>query len=393
MVLQRTKLLDRAVSSLFVDVDIDLSEARARDAGPSLRSAVAMHEGDGATRAMLLQRLTMACQRWMPVGWSPRTHALTDPLTIVVGYAAGGTTDRLARLMAARLGAKLGVAVSVVNRPGDGGRLAAQKFKRIAADRNVVMLSNSAVMVVAPNLYKSVGYEPADDFVPLSQVCSYDYAVAVETAMPPDRLVSLVTWLWANPRRSQFSVPATGSLPHFFALMLGDVLAIQHQITDYKGSAPLQADMKTGKAQIAIDTFDSLYPQHVAGRVRILATSGTERARSAPEVPTFREAGLDIDASGWDAFFASQSMPAGKIKLIAAAIRAVMQDPALQKAFHDMHVRPVVSTIDETAAMIETFRQKWAPRLRTSGLRCGAVDAFLQQAAIHHTLPGARSAA
>jgi len=292
---------------------------------------------------------------------------LDGPLTLVVGYAAGGSTDRAARVVAQHLGAKLGVAVTVDNRAGDGGRLAAQQVSHTPAGQNVLMLANPAVMVVAPIVFKGAGYDPDKDFVPVSQVTSYDFAVAVGPAVPLDRLMFLVSWLWAHPQDTKFGVPATGSLPHFFGLMLGDALSIKPQITGYKGSAPLLADLVAGKQSIAIDTLDSLYPQHLAGKVRILAVSGTQRVSFAQGIPTFRESGLKIDAAGWNAFFAPSSMPAAKAQMFGQAIREVMQEAAVQKAFNDLYLTPVASTPADTAKMIKTFREQWEPVVRRSG--------------------------
>jgi len=294
-------------------------------------------------------------------------EALNAPLTLVVGYAAGGSTDRAARVIAEHLGTRLGVAVTVDNRAGDGGRLAAQQVSRTPAGQNVLMLANPAVMVVAPIVFKNGGYDPDKDFVPVSQVTSYDFALAVGPTMPLDRVMFLVSWLWAHPQDTKFGVPATGSLPHFFGLMLGDAMSIKPQIASYKGSAPLLADLVAGKVPIAIDTLDSLYPQHIAGKVRILAVSGTQRASFAKSLPTFRESGLKIDAAGWNAFFAPSSMPPAKVQLLAQAIREVMQEPGVQQAFNALYLTPVVSTPAETAGMIKTFREQWEPVVRRSG--------------------------
>ena len=312
---------------------------------------------------------------WRPLAaWSlvfaasvAQADALNGPLTLVVGYAAGGSTDRAARVIAEHLGAKLGVAVTVDNRAGDGGRLAAQQVSRTPAGQNVLMLANPAVMVVAPIVFKNGGYDPDKDFVPVSQVTSYDFALAVGPTMPLDRVMFLVSWLWAHPQDTKFGVPATGSLPHFFGLMLGDALSIKPQIMGYKGSAPLLADLVAGKLPIAIDTLDSLYPQHVAGKVRILAVSGTQRANFAKGLPTFRESGLKIDAAGWNAFFAPSSLPAAKVQVLAQAIREVMQEPGVQQAFNALYLTPIVSTPAETASMIKAFREQWEPVVRRSG--------------------------
>lgn len=304
---------------------------------------------------------------------APLAHAqapaLDGPLTLVVGYTAGGSTDRVARLVAERLGPKLGVAATVENRPGEGGRLAAKEVKRAPAGQNVLMLGNPAVMVVAPLVFKDAGYDPDKDFVPVSQVSSYDFALAVGNKLQLDRAMFLVGRLWAHPEEAVFGVPATGSLPHFFGLMVGDALSVQPQIKGYGGSAPLSADLSGGNLPIAIDTLDSLYAQHLAGKIRILAVSGKKRVSFAPAIPTFREAGMKIDADGWNTFFAPSTMPPAKVQLLAAAIREVMQDPALQKAANASYITPIVSTQAETVQMLKAFRQQWEPVVRRSGFQ------------------------
>ncbi|WP_438999976.1 tripartite tricarboxylate transporter substrate-binding protein, partial [Variovorax beijingensis] len=302
------------------------------------------------------RKLTAWCLALAAGAAAPLAHAqapaLDGALTLVVGYTAGGSTDRIARLVAERLGPKLGVAVTVENRPGEGGRLAAKEVKRAPAAQNVLMLGNPAVMVVAPLVFKDAGYDAEKDFVPVSQVSSYDFALAVGNKLQLDRAMFLVGRLWAHPEEAVFGVPATGSLPHFFGLMVGDALSVQPQIKGYGGSAPLSADLSGGSLPIAIDTLDSLYGQHVAGKIRILAVSGKKRASFAPTIPTFREAGMKIDADGWNTFFAPASMPPAKVQLLSTKIREVMQDPALQKAANAAYITPIVSTQAETVQML-----------------------------------------
>ena len=173
------------------------------------------------------RRRLVACCLALAIGGilaPAQAQNLDSPLTLVVGYAPGGSTDRIARLIAERLGPKLGVAVTVENRAGEGGRLAAKQLRRAAATENVLMLGNPAVMVVAPLVIKDAGYDPDKDFVPVTQVSSYDFALAVGQKLQLDRAMFLVGRLWAHPEEAVFGVPATGSLPHFFGLMVGDAL-------------------------------------------------------------------------------------------------------------------------------------------------------------------------
>ena len=289
------------------------------------------------------------------------------PLRIVVGYAPGGATDRVARIVGDKLQAKLGVPVVVDNKPGAGGRLAAQQVKAAPAGQNVLMLANPAVMVVAPLVFKDNGYDAERDFVPVSHVNDYEFALSVSTAVPVRELPHLLAWMRANPDKANVGVPATGSLPHFFGLMVGEKAKVQTQVVGYRGSAPLLTDLVGGQVPIAVDTLDVVIPQHQSGKVRILAMSGAKRSPFAPEVPTFKEAGLDLVALGWNAFFAPASMPREKVARYAQAIREVMQDPDTVRRFKDSLMTPVASTQEQTAAMLKAYRAQWAPVVQKSG--------------------------
>lgn len=292
---------------------------------------------------------------------------LDGPLRIVVGYAPGGATDRIARIVADKLGPKLGVPVIVDNKPGAGGRLAAQQVKATPANQNVLMVANPAVMVVAPLVFKDNGYDAERDFVPVSHVNDYEFALTVASAVPVKELSHLLAWMRANPAQANFGVPATGSLPHFFSLMTGDKAKVAAQVIGYKGSAPLMTDLIGGQVPIAFDTLEAVIPQHQAGKVRILAMSGAKRSPFVPEVPTFKEAGLDLIGTGWNSFFAPSSMPADKVKRLSQAIREVMQDPDTGRRFKDSMMTPVVSTQEQTAAMLKAYRAQWAPVVQKSG--------------------------
>jgi tripartite-type tricarboxylate transporter receptor subunit TctC len=313
----------------------------------------------GFRRLLALTMAMAAC--------AAQAQPLDSPLRIVVGFAPGGSSDRVARIVADKLQAKLGVPVLVDNKAGAGGRLAAQQVKATPSGQNVLMLANPAVMTVAPLVFKDNGYDPERDFVPVSHVNNYEFAVAVGAAIPVRELSHLLAWLRANPGKANFGVPATGSLPHFFALMMGEKAKVDAQVVGYRGSAPLLSDLLGGQVAVAVDTFDTELPQHEAGKIRILAISSDKRSPLAPEIPTFKEAGLDLVATGWNTFFAPASMPQAKVDLLARSIREVMQDPDTQRKFIDQKMTPVVSTRAQTQAMLKAFRAQWAPVVQKSG--------------------------
>ena len=292
-----------------------------------------------------------------------------ETIKIIVGYAPGGASDRAARLVADALREKLGATIIVENKAGAGGRVAAQSFRSTPATEVALMIGNPAVNVVAPLAFKNVGYDPQTDFVPVAQVSRYEFGVAVGPAVPVREVNHLLAWLRANPEQANFGVPATGSLPHYFALMLADAAKVTPQVIGYRGSAPLLNDLLGGQVPVAVDTLDTLLPQHAGGKLRILAIGGAKRAPELPNVPTLKEAGLDVVADGWNVFFAPASMPAARVRQLGSAIEAIMKTKEMQQKFRDANMDPVAAGPEATAKMIAAFRAKWEPVVKAAGIQ------------------------
>ena len=294
-------------------------------------------------------------------------QAQDNNLRLIVPYPPGGSTDLAARIVANELQTRLGSNVVVENMVGAGGRLAMQNIKRMPADANVLVIANPALITVAPLVFKSTGYDPDADFQALSQVSIYEFGVAVGTAVPVREFPHMMAWIKANPEKANFGVPATGSLPHFFALMVNKATNTNSPVIGYKGSAPLNTDLMGGHVPVAIDTVDTMLPLHIAGKIKILGTSGEKR--SVPTIPTLKESGFNIAATGWNVIFAKSSMPADKAARIAKEVAAIMQQPAVRDKFIAAKAEPISSTQQQTKDMLSKFKAQWQPVIQQSGLK------------------------
>jgi tripartite-type tricarboxylate transporter receptor subunit TctC len=152
----------------------------------------------------------------------------------------------------------------------------------------------------------------------------------VASAVPVKELPHLLAWLKANPQQANFGVPATGSLPHFFALMLGEAAKVPVEVVGYKGSGPLLTDLMGGQIPIAVDTFDTQIAQHEAGKLRVLATSGERRSAMAPGIPTLKELGVNLVGTGWNTLFAPQSMAPATVQRLSQLVQEVMKEADTQ---------------------------------------------------------------
>jgi tripartite-type tricarboxylate transporter receptor subunit TctC len=314
------------------------------------------------------KRRTLAAFAYAAAALSGAAFAQANStLRIVVPYPAGGSSDQAARILANELQPRLGQTVIVDNVVGAGGRLAMQQIKGLPSDSNVIVLVNPALMVIAPQVFKNIGYDPDTDYQPVSQISRYEMAVAVGAAVPVRELQHLLAWIRANPDKASMGVPATGSIPHFFALMLGKAAGTTVPIAGYKGSAPLVTDLIGGHIPVAIDALDSLITQHQAGKVKVLATSGEKR--SEPTIPTLKESGLNLTATGWNTFYAKATMPADRVNRLAAEISAVMKLPAVREKFVAAKAEPVSSTLAQTKETLKAFKSQWLPVIQQANLK------------------------
>lgn len=300
--------------------------------------------------------------------WAADKPVIDGPLTILVGYAPGGSSDRTARIVGNALSEEIGVPVIIDNRAGAGGRLAAQQFVRTKPEENKLMLGNPAIMAVAPVVYSEVGYDPKTDFQPVALATSYTFALAVAPDHPATNLQELKAHLDSGKAEPMnLGVPATGSLPHFFGMMVADALGKEVEIIGYKGSGQLTSELVGGHIPYAIDGYDTLSPLHAGGKIRLLAVSGNEREATAPDLPTFKESGYDIEGIGWNGFWAHASMPAEKVNYLNEAIQRVMQREDVQNAFKSANMGIIVADLPATQKILEDFDARWVPVVKQSG--------------------------
>lgn len=293
---------------------------------------------------------------------------INDTITLTVGYGPGGSSDRTARIVGNALAQELGVPVLIENRPGAGGRLAAQQFTRTEGHENALLLGNPAIMSVAPVVYEDVGYDPKTDFQPVGLVASYTFALAVPGDSELENLSDLQEALsTSDDDLMMIGVPATGSLPHFFGMMVAQAMGGKAEIVGYKGSAPLQTEITGGHIPYAIDGFDSLSPLHAGGQIRILATSGTERETDTPDVPTFKESGFDIEGIGWNGFWAHASMPQEKVQYINDALVRAMHREEVQSALRAANMGVMIANVEQTQKILDDFDARWVPVVVESG--------------------------
>jgi tripartite-type tricarboxylate transporter receptor subunit TctC len=308
--------------------------------------------------AILLSALTLA----------PAHAQVGDqPVRIIFSFAAGGSGDALARHIAEHLRVALKEPVIVENRTGAQGRIGVQAVKAAAPDGKTLLLTPVAPMSVYAHVYKALGYDPLADFEPVSQVATFDFALAVGPQVPVKTLKELVEWVKANPAQGNYGTPAAGTLPHFFAVSFGKTAGIDLRHVGYRGSAAALTDLMGGQIAIVVTTTSDLLEQHKAGRIKVLATSSKVRSPFLPDIPTFREAGYGIEGSGWYGIYVPAKTQAGIIAKLNAAIVTAMQSTEIKEKLLAFGLVPTGTSATELRKIQSEDSELWAPAVKASG--------------------------
>ena len=304
-----------------------------------------------------------------PLG-TARAQSSDKPLRLWVGFPPGGSADALARLLAEQLRGNLKRPVLVENKPGAGGRLAAEQLKNAAPDGDTLMLAPIVVPVMAPLVFSKLSYNPATDFAPVAHAATFHFGLAVPAEAPYRTLAELLAWFKANPKQANLGFPGAGSLPHFFSVMIGQEAGVDMVPVPYQGGAPLMTALLGNQVAGGIDVLAEFIPQHRAGKLRVLATSGAQRSKMLPDVPTFREAGLPkIQAQSWFALYAPARTPEPVIATLNAAVNQSLQSPALLAQLGPLALEAGGGSPADLVKLQEEETRRWGPVVKASGFK------------------------
>ena len=295
--------------------------------------------------------------------------AQSQPVKILVGFPAGGSADIAARVIADKMKDTLGVPVIVENRAGAGGRIAAQAVKDAAPDGNTLMLAPFAVMVVQPLVFKSIKYDTTRDFTPVGNVVSFPLALAAGPATPAKNMRELVDWFRANPDKANYGSPAAGSLPHFLGEMLSSKANVKLTHVPFQGGAPMVQNLLGGQISIGFDTPAEFAEQHRAGKLRLLAVSSGQRAAQFPDVPTFKEQGIAVDASAWFAIFGPAGMNAAVTGRLNTAMQAALRQPDVVERLGKLGLTASPNSAEDMTRQLAADKAAWEPPIRASGFQ------------------------
>ena len=296
------------------------------------------------------------------------SEGLSGPVRLVVGFPAGGAGDIIARVVADKIAGPLGVTVIVENKPGAGGRVAAELLKAAPADGRTVLITPLAPIVIAPLTFQKLNYKSDTDVVPVAQLVKFPLSLAVGKDSPNTSLKDLVAWFKAHPQQASFGTSAAGSQLHFLGLMLGQAAHIDLVHVPYQGGTPLITDLIGGQVPSAIDAFPLEF--HKAGKIRLLASSGESRSPLLPDVPTFKEQGYPtvVGEAWFGAFMSAKTSPA-LVQRVSEAMASAVQQPDVRQKLAAAGLEATGLKAPEFARLVAADQARWKPVIEVSGFK------------------------
>ncbi len=289
-------------------------------------------------------------------------------ITIIVPFAAGGTTDILARIVAQGMGAELGQPVVVDNRAGAGGNIGGQLAARAPADGYTLFMGTVGTHAINAALYRKMPFDPIKDFAPLTRVANVPNLLVANPAQPFKTVQELIAYAKANPGKINFGSSGSGSSVHLSGELFKSMAKVDMQHVPYKGSAPAVTDLLGNQIAIMFDNMPSVIPHVRSGKLRAIAVTTARRSPELPDVPTIAEAGVPgYEATSWFGMFAPAGTPAPVVAKLNAAIVKVLAQPDVRKKLAEQGAEAVGDTPEQFAAFIQKESVKWGRVVKESG--------------------------
>ncbi|MEY2659520.1 MAG: hypothetical protein RLZZ123_692, partial [Pseudomonadota bacterium] len=302
--------------------------------------------------------------------WAPVAMAQSDAnLRLLVGFAPGGGSDSVARLLAPKLSALLKQNIVIDNRAGAGGHIATEALSKATGDENLFMLGTIGSLAVNPHLI-AMGFNPSTDLEMISMAVSFSNVLVVPESSP---ITSFAEYLRASREpqtRMAFGSSGIGSAGHLAGEWLKHMASLNYQHVPYRGGAPAMADLLAGVLPSIFSAPSDAIHHIKAQKLRPLATTGATRSEAFPEVPTVAESGFpEYEALNWYAFAAPPKTRPEQIRRLNAAITEALRDPAIVAQLDKMGMKATPTSPEQTTQYIRRESDKWGRVIRQARIR------------------------
>ena len=290
-------------------------------------------------------------------------------LKIIVPQPPGGGFDFVGRTLAEALAKALNQPVVVENRAGSGTLVGTDAAAKAAPDGYSLLVGSVSNMVLNPGLYASLPYDPVRDFEPLGNAAAYSYTLMARKDLPVTTLAELLAKAKAQPRAFTYASAGNGSGQHVIAAALWHLAGVELLHVAYKGAQAAYQDLIGGRVDLFFDLAPTARGQVVGGTVKGLATSGAQRNAMHPDLPTLREAGVELDLESWFGLFAPAKSPAAALTRLRSELARAAASPEVREAFTKAGGRPLVLDAEASRALLARDLERWTRLVRAAAIK------------------------
>ena len=299
-------------------------------------------------------------------GW-PQNYP-SRPIKVIIPFPPGGPTDILGRIVAQKLGERLGQNVVIDNKPGASGMIGADMVAKSPPD-GYTLLVNASLHVINPSLYEKSRYDAIADFTPLSNLADVPLVLVVNAKTPVQNVKELIAWIKSSKTPVNFASSGNAAAPHLAGEAFKVAAGIENmQHVPYKGSSPALTDLIGGQVQLMFDSLPSSQSFIKAGTLKAIAVTTLRRSTALPNIPTIAESGLPgFNISTWYGMWAPASTPSAIVEKLSLEISHITRLPEIREKFLSLGAEPVGNTAEEFAAFNKSELAKWARIVKQSG--------------------------
>jgi tripartite-type tricarboxylate transporter receptor subunit TctC len=313
--------------------------------------------------------LALAAAIFLPATASAQTWP-AKPVRILIGFPPGGPSDTSTRVVADELAKALGQPFVIESKPGAGGNIAAETTAKSSPDGYTLFAANSGALGVNPSLYRSLPFDAAKDFAPITLMVVTPMILMVNAESPAKSLPDLVKAMRANGKAMNFGSPGIGTLPHIFGEMFKNQVRGDSAHVAYRGTAGLMDALVKREVDWALDSPIAGIGLAKSGKIRILAIAAAERWPTLPEVPTTAQSGIPgIEAYAWFALVGPAGLPDDIVAKLNAAATAALKKPEVAEKLLALGLEPKPMSPEATARFMAETREKWGAVVRANNIK------------------------
>jgi tripartite-type tricarboxylate transporter receptor subunit TctC len=298
-----------------------------------------------------------------PAGLVAAGAQFERPVRLMVGFPPGGAADTLARSLAELLRIGLGTAVVVENKPGAGGRIAAEHIKGAPADGTTLLVTPSSVITLSPHLYRNRRFDLEENFTPIAPLARLELALYAGRAMPDGVATpsGVVEWLIGHPESRVCGIPGLGSTPHLVALLLGRQALLDWRVLPYQGDAPTYLALLSGEIPVAVSSLAGGMEHLRSRKFRLMAVAGSRRSVFFPDVPTLSQAGYPgVIVEDQLGVFAPKHTPQAVVETLNQSLRVALNSNDGREALRRLSLESAFDDAERFARVLKSDSARWA---------------------------------